>query len=300
MIDLNDLRLFARVVDHGGFAAASRASGIPRSTLSKRVAALERSLDVRLIQRTSRRFAVTEIGSELHRHAAAMVIESDAAEAVVRSRQAEPAGTVRITASIPSAQTTLAPLLPEIADTYPRVTLVLHATDRFVDLVQENFDIGLRAHFAPLPDSSLVQRVLRVDPGILVAAPAYVERRGTPATIAGLAEHDGLLAAPPTAAWTIRGGSGESATVAPRARFFADDWTVLLAAARHGLGIACLPSALCAADLRSGGLVRIRDDWSTDGVTTTMLVPHRRGRLPAVRVVAEHLVKRMAAGGEGG
>ncbi len=300
MIDLNDLRLFARVVDHGGFAAASRASGIPRSTLSKRVAALERSLDVRLIQRTSRRFAVTEIGSDLHRHAAAMVIEADAAEAVVRSRQAEPAGTVRITASIPAAQTTLAPLLPEIADAYPRVTIVLHATDRFVDLVQENFDIGLRAHFAPLPDSSLVQRVLRVDPGILVAAPAYVDRRGAPPTIAALAQHDGLLPAPSTAAWTIRDADGGSATIAPLPRFFADDWTTLLAAARHGLGIACLPSALCAADLRSGALVRVREDWSTDGVTTTMLVPHRRGRLPAVTVVADHVVRRMAAGGEAG
>src|SRR3990170_2884020 len=155
MLNLNDLLVFVRVVDHGGFAAASRALGIPKSTLSQRLSALEKAIGVRLVQRTSRSFVVTEIGRDFHRHAAAMLIEAEAAEHVVKGRLAEPSGTVRITASLPIAQFRLAPLLPRLAASYPKIRIMLHVTDRFVDIVQEGFDIAIRHHFAPLPDTDL-------------------------------------------------------------------------------------------------------------------------------------------------
>ena len=151
MLNLNDLFYFVQIVEHGGLAPAGRALGIPKSTLSKRLLELERDTGTRLIQRTSRSFAVTEIGQDLYRHAAAMMIEAEAAENVIKGRLAEPSGTVRITAAIPTAQNMLADLLPRLAHAYPKVRIVLHATDRFVDIVQEGFDIALRAHRLPLP-----------------------------------------------------------------------------------------------------------------------------------------------------
>src|SRR5688500_5159137 len=125
MLNLNDLLVFVRVVDHGGFAAASRALGVSKSTLSQRLSALEKSIGVRLVQRTSRSFTVTEIGRDLYRHAAAMLIEAEAAEHVVKGRLAEPSGTVRITASLPIAQYHLAPLLPLLAASFPKIRHML-------------------------------------------------------------------------------------------------------------------------------------------------------------------------------
>ncbi len=189
MLNLNDLQYFVHVVDHGGFTAASRKLGIPKSTLAKRVALLENELNVRLIQRSSRRFTVTELGREFYRHAAAMAIEAEAAEQVVRGRLAEPSGLVRITASVPTAQLSLRAPLIELAQAYPKIRIALHASDRFVDVVQEGFDIAVRDHFAPLPDSGLVQKHIGVDPIYLVASPDYVFRQGAPHHPAELDQH---------------------------------------------------------------------------------------------------------------
>src|SRR5688572_10096093 len=192
-LDLNDVAAFVRVITHGGFAAAGRALGMPKSTLSKRIADLERSLGVRLIERSSRRFVVTDVGRDFHRHAAAMLIEAEAARSVVDERVAEPSGSVRLTASVPTAQLSLAPLLPKLARAWPKIKLFVDASDRFVDLVREGFDIGLRDHLTPLADSDLVRRALAFCPNVLVAAPAYLRRHGTPREPADLAQHLGLL-----------------------------------------------------------------------------------------------------------
>jgi DNA-binding transcriptional LysR family regulator len=188
MLNLNDLQMFMQVIDHGGFTAASKVLGTPKQTLSKRVAELERRAGVRLIQRTSRSFTVTELGRELYRHAVAMVTEAGAAEDLIKGRLAEPSGLVRITAAIPTVQTQLAPLLPRIATAYPKIRIELHASDRFVDVVQEGYDIALRAHFVPLPDSDLVQRRLGTEYFWLVASPSYLKGRSPtdPDDIAGL------------------------------------------------------------------------------------------------------------------
>jgi len=292
MLNLNDLRLFARVVEHGGFAAAARALGIPKSTLSKRVGELEGRLGVRLIQRSSRSFAVTELGRDLQQRAAAMLIEAEAAEALVEGRRAEPGGTVRLTASVPAAQFWLADSLPALALAHPKIRLVLHVTDRFVDLVQEGYDLALRSHFGPLPDSGLVQRRLGLQPIHLLAAPGYLARCGVPADPEALAAHDGLLTAPAETAWRLQGPAGERVTVTPSPRLVADETEVLLRAAAAGLGIACLPAGLCRAALADGSLVRVLPDWTAGSVTTSLLVPHRRGQLPSVRAVVDFLVAR--------
>ncbi|NVJ14336.1 LysR family transcriptional regulator [Myxococcus sp. AM010] len=289
-LNLNDLQLFVQAVESGGFAAAARRLGIPKSTVSKRVAELEDGLGARLIQRTSRSFTLTDVGRDFLDHARAVVIEAEAAESVVRRRQVEPRGVVKITTSVPTAQFQLADRLPLLALAHPKVRVELHATDRFVDMVQEGFDIAVRSHFAPLPASGLVQRRLSGEPIILVASPGYLSGRGKPRRPEDLGEHDGLLTSAMATQWRLRGRVGEAVTVVPRVRMSADESLVLLKAATAGLGIVCLPESFTRADVEAQRLTRVLPAWTAGAVTTTILTPHRRGQLPAVRAVIDFLM----------
>ena len=289
MLNANDLFLFAQAVESGGFAPASRRLGLPKSTISKRVAELEAGLGARLIQRTSRTFVLTDVGRDVYDHARAALIEVEGAEAAVRRRQVEPAGIVRLTASIPTVQFELAQRLPKLAALHPKLHVVVHATDRFVDVAQEGFDIAIRSHFAPLPDSALVQRRLRVEPFVLVASPGYLAERGAPQEPADLAAHDALLAGPALSTWKLRHSDGREALVTPQARMTADESLLLMSAAAQGLGVAILPAPFCRADFESGRLVRVLPGWTAGEVTTTILTPHRRGQLPSVRAVVDFL-----------
>lgn len=289
MLNLNDLYIFVQVIDHGGFAPAARQLKVPKSTLSKRTAELEKNLGVRLITRTTRRFVPTDIGRELYRHAAAMLVEAEAAEELVQGRLAEPSGTVRITCSVPTAQISLADLLPGLALSYPKLHVVLHATDRFVDIVQERFDIAVRDHFAPLPDSDLIQRQIGEQATYLVAAPAYLARKGEPRVPEDLKDHDALLSSLGSDHWDLENREGDRFRVQPPVRFTADESQVLLQAARAGLGITCLPDKFCTKAFAKGTLARVLPDWTAGKVRTSLLMPHRRGLLPSVRAAADYL-----------
>lgn len=295
MLNLNDVYFFVQVVDQKGFTAAARALDIPRSTLSKRVAALEKHLGVRLIQRTTRSFTVTEVGQDFYRHASAMLIDAEAAENVVKGRLAEPSGTVRISVSVPMVQFSLADMLPELALAYPKIQVVLQATDRFVDLVQEGFDIAVRNHFAPLPASGLVQRRVGFDPNFLLASPEYLDRCGVPRRPGEIARHDGILnTAMGQLSWSLQDRNGTREEVRSIPRLLADESLTLIKAATAGVGIMCLPSRRCQPQLKDGSLVRVLPEWSAGGITTTLLMPHRRGQLPSVRTVADFLIARLS------
>ncbi|WP_119459626.1 LysR substrate-binding domain-containing protein [Rhodospirillaceae bacterium SYSU D60014] len=289
MYNLNDLLIFVQAVDSGSFAAAGRQLSLPKSTISKRVAELEAALGVRLIHRTSRSFALTDIGRDFYDHARAAVIEAEAAEDIVRRRLAEPSGTARLTTSVPTAQFRLADRLPALARAYPKLEVQLHVTDRFVDLVQEGFDIAIRSHFAPLPDSGLVQRRMGTDRIILVASPDYLAERGEPETPESLTGHDGLIVSPSKRKWVLSHSDGHAIEIEPKARLMADESLVLLESAIAGLGIACLPEMMAAESIRKGELVQALPSWTAGVVTTTILTPHRRGQLPAVRAVIDFL-----------
>ncbi|SPR97965.1 LysR substrate-binding domain-containing protein [Cupriavidus taiwanensis] len=299
MINLNDLRFFVVAVTHGGFAAAGRALGVPKSTVSKRVAELEQALQARLLYRSSRSFTLTDAGRDFYDHAHAALIEAEAAQEAVQRRVAEPSGTVRITAAVPTAQRYLAPHLPALARAYPRLHVQLEVSDRMVDLVQEGFDIAVRSHFAPLPDSGLVQRQLAVEEIVLVASPGYLAGRGTPEAPAQLSGHDGLLTGSAAGTWRLWGPQGARAEASPVPRMTVNESTVLLGAAVAGLGIVPLPHELCRAALAAGQLARVLPQWTAGSVTTTLLLPARRGQLPGVRATVDFLVQCLAPGGAG-
>ena len=285
----DDWAYFVVAVEQGGFTAAGRRLGCPKTTVSKRVAALEDRLGTRLLHRSARRFVLTDAGREVFEHARAAMIEVEAAEDAVLRRRAEPAGPVRITCSVPTAQHWLARQLPLLAQRYPRIELQLHVSDRFVDLVRDGFDIAIRSHFAPLPDSGLVAREASREPLRLAAAPGYLDAHGVPHAPEDLAAHHGLMVQPDGGGWRLAGVGGLSAVARPQVRLVADESSVLLGAVRAGLGIAALPASMLEADFAASHLARVLPDWNAGLVTTTVLTTHRRGQLPAIRVVVEAL-----------
>jgi DNA-binding transcriptional LysR family regulator len=292
-MNLNDLQIFVQAVECSGFTAAGIRLGMPKSTVSKRVAALEAELGVRLIQRTSRSFALTELGRDFFQHARASVIEAENAENLVRTHLGEPSGTVRLTTSVPTAQFTLAPHLAELTVLHPRLVLSLHVTDRFVDIVQEGFDIAVRSHIQPLPDSALVQRRLATHQFHVVAAPEYIARHGAPALPEELAAHRVIAAGATDVLWRLACQDGRETLVEVQPVLAADEPFVLLKAAASGIGITCLPTSICRDAIEDGTLVRLMPEWTAGSVTTTILMPHRRGQLPAVRAVVDFLHERL-------
>ncbi|MBX9454762.1 MAG: LysR family transcriptional regulator [Rhizobium sp.] len=291
-MNLNDLQYFVRAVENGSFAAAARQLGVPKSTVSKRVGELEGRLGARLIHRTSRSFSLTDLGRDFFDHARASIIEAENAETIVRTRLAEPSGTVRLTTSVPTAQFTLAPHLDALAERHPKVLLSLHVTDRFVDIVQEGFDIAIRSHQQPLPDSALVQRRLAVHDFHLVASPGYIACHGAPERPADLASHPAIVAHAAERTWRLQSADGGFEDAALRPVMAADEPFVLLKAAAAGIGITVLPTSVCAPAIADGLLVRLLPDWTAGRITTTILVPHRRGQLPSVRAVVDFFIGR--------
>lgn len=296
-MNLNDLHFFVAAVDSCGFAAAARRLGWPKSTVSKRVAALEAALGVQLIHRTSRSFTLTDVGREVYVHACGAMIEAEAAEAAVHRRLAGPSGTVRITASVPTAQFQLADRLPILARQHPKLRIQLHVTDRFVDLMHDGFDIAVRSHFTPLPDSDLLQRRMTEEPITLVAAPSYIAQRGEPGTPEALSGHDGLMSNMAMTLWRLSDAASRTVEVRPQPRLHADESVSLMKSAEAGLGIACLPETISALAVKEGRLRRVLSAWTAGTVKTTILTPHKRGQLPAVRAVIDFLVGKDASGG---
>jgi DNA-binding transcriptional LysR family regulator len=296
MPDLNDLCFFVQVVDRQGFSAASRALGVPKSSLSRRIIALERALGARLIQRTSRRFAVTETGREVYRHALGMVVEAEAARDAVRRKLTEPSGTIRYTCSIGMARY-MADLVTRFLLAFPKVGIVQCVTNRFVDLVEEGFDLGVRGHARPLPNSSLVQRSLAQTPWALFAAPGYLARAGDPAGPAELADHAGLALGSRgnETIWRLRTPDGQAAEVPFSARLQSDDAETLKRAAIAGLGILALPRYVCRADVADGTLCRVLPAWTAGEAAITLLMPSRRSLLPSVRAFADFLIAEFPA-----
>jgi DNA-binding transcriptional LysR family regulator len=293
VLDLNDFLYFVQVVDRGGFTAAGRTLRIPKSTLSHRIQQLETNLGVRLLNRTSRRFGITDAGGEFYRHAVLMLREAELAETAIRHRLSEPAGTVRCTAAIATMQFAMRDIVAEFLDRYPKVNVVAHATDQYVDIVGENYDVAIRAHSDPLPNSTLVQRALTPAPWFLFAGAAYLDAEGPLDTPRELAKHPSLfmMRTGVKPIWRLRSSTrrGEEVALSLTPRLLIDDMLSLKQAAIAGLGVVALPGYVCRDDVKSGALRRVLPDWIAGDSTLTAIIPYRQGLLPSVRAFIEHL-----------
>jgi DNA-binding transcriptional LysR family regulator len=290
MLELRDLFYFVQVVDRGGFTSASRSLRIPKSTLSGRVQRLEASLGVRLLNRTSRRFGVTEIGREFYDHALTALEKAGIAEDSVRQHLTEPSGIVRITTPAAIAQFALRDLLPNFMARYPKVRIVQYATDVQLDIVAEGFDLALRGHSSPLPNSTLVQRTVARVPWLLFAGPGYLDRTGTPERPGDLARHDAIaLARDSAATWRLQRAEAKEVVIPIQTRFASNDMVALKQAACAGLGIVALPGYVCWPEVKTGALKQVLPGWIASDSSITALMPYRHGLLPAVRALVDYL-----------
>jgi DNA-binding transcriptional LysR family regulator len=300
MLNLNDFFYFVQVVERGGFTAAGRSLGMPKSTLSYRIQQLESELGVRLLNRTSRHFAPTQAGEEFYTHALSMVRAAEEAETLVRQRVSVPSGVVRFTAAIGTAQFALREIIMSFMQEFPRINLVEHVTSRQVDLLAENIDVAIRAHSGALPDSTLVRRTLTTAQWILVAGTGALKKKRPPQAPQDLEQFPCLAVwkANVTPAWRLRAqpsarGSRSEVILALTPRLISDDMSTLKRAAVDGLGIVALPAYICKSELRSGDLTRVLPGWLADESTFTALLPHRRGLLPAVRTFVDYLARHL-------
>jgi DNA-binding transcriptional LysR family regulator len=293
VLDLNDFFYFVQVVDRSGFTAAGRMLRIPKSTLSHRIQRLETELGVRLLNRTSRRFAMTDAGEEFYRHAVVMLQDAELAESAIRHRLTEPTGMVRCTAATATMQFAMCDIMADFLLRYPKVNVVAHATDRNVDIVGENYDVAIRAHSDPLPDSTLVRRALTPAPWLLFAGSAYLDATEALKTPDDLRNHPSLFMTRTGVApvWRLRRSSeAKDEVVIPLTpRLLCDNMIALKHAAIAGLGVVALPGYVGREDVRLGVLRRVLPAWLAGDSTITALIPYRRGLLPSVRVFINHL-----------
>ncbi|MFW7349632.1 MULTISPECIES: LysR family transcriptional regulator [Pigmentiphaga] len=295
MQDLNDLYYYVQVVDHGGFAPAGRALGIPKSKLSRRIALLEERLGARLIQRSTRRFAVTEIGQTYYGHCKAMLVEAEAADEAIAVMHAEPRGTVRMSCPVALLDARVADMVAEFMVAHPRVEVHLEETNRRVDVVGEGLDIALRVRPPPLEDSGLVMRVLANRGQYLVACPELL-RNGIPRVPADLADLPSMALGVPQQeyVWNLIGPDGAHAAVRHHPRLITRGMPALRAAAVAGVGVVQLPAMMVRDELVSGELVHVIPGWAPPREIIHAVFASRRGLLPAVRALVEHLADRFA------
>jgi len=285
--DLNDLAYFAEVVSHGGFAAAARALREPKSKLSRRVAGLEERLGLRLIERSSRRFRVTDTGRAFYERCRTIQLEAEQAEALVRQALSEPQGRIRF--SCPTGMVELVSgLVGSFLQQHPKITMQLLATDRPVDLIGERIDLALRVRVALTSDAELTMRSLGSSTRILVASPAMASCVRNPddlARLPTLATSD----ADTETEWTLGTADGREMSIRQEARLGCGDMTAVRAAAVSGLGIALLPWHVCLRELETGQLVQVLPGWGGPKGIVHLVFTTRRGLPPAVRALIDHM-----------
>jgi DNA-binding transcriptional LysR family regulator len=298
---LDGLVEIVAVADAGGFSAAARRLGTSKSVVSERISRLEARLGARLFHRTTRRLALTEAGQVCYEHGRRILDEAARAEGELAALGGEPRGQVRVTASVQFAGAHLAPMLPALRERHPHVTVDIIATDAVTDLAGEGVDVAVR-FMGRREGRRVAGRVLAPLRYLLCAAPAYLERRGTPSRPEDLARHDCLLfrASPGWDEWSFRRPA--AAEGAPTARVRAagpvcsDSGIVLREAAIAGMGVAQLSTVNAAEALRSGRLVRVLTDWPLAGLEDRALWAVYTGSgavPPKARAFVEFLAERV-------
>ncbi|MCZ4091151.1 LysR substrate-binding domain-containing protein [Sinorhizobium psoraleae] len=295
MQDLNDLYYFVQVVDHGGFAAAARATGMQKSKLSRRIQQLEERVGVRLLNRSSRRFSVTEIGREYYDRCIAMLVEAEAADQVIAQVRAEPRGVIRVSCPVALINFQFGALFSRFLTAYPAVEIHLESSNRRVDVIAEGFDVAIRVRFPPLEPTDLVMRWLDTSTQCLVASPALLAGRtiGSPADLHNLPS---VTLGPPLRdyQWQLEHADGQTANVPHVPRLVTGDMAALCEAALAGVGIVSLPTMMVWRQVEAGRLVHVLPDWRPRAGIVHAVFPSRRGLLPSVRTLLDFLAAECA------
>lgn len=299
MQDLNDMLYFTEVVEAGGFAAAARRLGLPKSKISRRVAALEGRLGVRLLQRTTRKLSLTDVGALYLRHCSAMRDAAQAAQEAVDYIQTEPRGTIRVACPLTLALSTIGPLVPIFMARYPQVRIDMRISNRAVDLVEEGVDVALRVRHTLDDTASLVVKNFGESRTLLVASPQQLQRQWRPGTPDQLAGLDTVAMSPvdAKATWELLGPHGATHALVHQPRYCADDLTTLRFAVLGGIGMCFMPDYMCEEDLRVGRLVEVLPGWNPSPGIFHAVYPTRRGMVPAVRAFLDFLGQSIGAEG---
>ncbi len=291
-IDLNDMLIFAQVAESLGFTAAAKELGIPKSTVSRRVAGLEEALGVRLLQRTTRRLSLTDVGAAYAERCLSLRSEVEEANLAVTSAGETPRGQLRVTTPIEIGRRYLAPIVAEYATRYPEVEVEFDLSDFPRDLIAEGWDLAIRV--GELEDSSLIARRLGPTEQFLCASPEYLARRGEPDEPADLAEHDTLVMTAGIGGfqWRFEGPEG-IVDVEVQPRLVANDFAAVCELALSGLGFARLPSWVAHEHLEAGRLVRaLRCHTATD-LAVSAIYPTRRHLSAKVQCFLDLLEERL-------
>jgi DNA-binding transcriptional LysR family regulator len=296
MFDLNDIVVFARVIEAGSFTAASRLLGIPKTTVSRRIAALEREVGVRLLQRTTRSLNVTDAGRLYYEDISQALRAIEVANLRLAEVRAEPSGTIRISAPVGFGGYFLSSVIFDFLATYPKTNVDLRLTDDKLNLVENGIDLSFRTGI--LPDSTLIARKLGSTHRILCASPNYLERHGVPVVPADLARHHCVIAGPSTAIahWVLEGSHGLE-TVAVSGRFAANEMQAVIAAAIAGYGIAQLPHRVAESSIKEGRFRRVLEDYTTPVGGLYVVYPSSRHLSPLVKAFIELAAERWSAAG---
>lgn len=292
MIDLNDYFYFVHVVEKQGFTPAATALNMPKSRLSRHVSKLEERLDVKLIQRTSRQFNVTDSGRIFYRHARTVLDEMEAAEAAIERRKESLSGRVFMSCSLGVAQFAINNLVVKFLQINPKVELIQQVTNETVDLISSGIDMAIRGHTGALPDSSIIQRSLASFSWYLFASPAYISRTGIPETPHDLLKRQSLKVGwqPTTGYWTLQNKEGVKTTIPFNPQLCSDDMSTLKEAAINGLGIVSLPAYTCRKEINDGLLVRVLPNWISGKAQLSLLSPSRRVQSSSAKALAEFLL----------
>jgi DNA-binding transcriptional LysR family regulator len=268
------MQAFVAVAETGSFSMAAARLGVARAQVSKRVAALEQSLGVRLLNRTTRRVSLTGPGTEFLGRSQRILAEYEEATSALSSLQAEPRGKLKISAGVSFGIRRLAPVLAAFAKAHPRLAVELVLNDRYVDPVEEGFDVCLR--IGRLADSSLMSRRLTTIRGMICASPDYLARRGEPRWPADLTDHCGLHYGYQTSGTKWRLLGPDPVTIELPTAFSANNGDALLAAAQAGQGVVNLPTFILDEAIRDGSLVPILPGWRPEPTALHLIWPGNR------------------------
>jgi DNA-binding transcriptional LysR family regulator len=288
---LSGMAVFAKVVEARSFTAAAAELGMSKSAVSKQISRLEDRLGARLLNRTTRRLSLTETGAAFYDRCARVVAEAQEAELAVTNLQSEPRGTLRVNAPMSFGHLHIAPAIPDFLTRYPEVRVDMTMNDRFVDLIDEGFDIAIR--IARLTDSSLIARRLAPDRRVLCGAPAYFAKHGEPRTPDDLAAHNCLSYAYVSDAdqWQFIDGEGTRA-VSVRGNLRANNGDAIRQALLAGLGVAVLPAFIVGPDVQAGRLKEVLSDYLPNRASVYAVYPHSRHLSAKVRVFVDFLADR--------